>query len=134
MIAIIAILAAILFPVFAKAREKARQITCASNEKQLGLAVLQYNQDNDEMYIPVNGANTSIRWTMLVYPYVKSYAVYKSPDDTGYNDMATSAYGDRESYGMNIKLSFYYRYKTTSASRWPRSTTRRTSACWWKTT
>jgi len=39
-IAIIAILAAILFPVFAKAREKARQITCASNEKQLGLGFI----------------------------------------------------------------------------------------------
>ena len=47
-IAIIAILAAILFPVFAKAREKARQISCASNEKQLGLAFIQYTQDNDE--------------------------------------------------------------------------------------
>ena len=47
-IAIIAILAAILFPVFAKAREKARQISCASNEKQLGLGFLQYQQDYDE--------------------------------------------------------------------------------------
>ena len=37
-IAIIAILAAILFPVFAKVREKARQISCTSNMKQLGLA------------------------------------------------------------------------------------------------
>jgi prepilin-type N-terminal cleavage/methylation domain-containing protein/prepilin-type processing-associated H-X9-DG protein len=49
-IAIIAILAAILFPVFAKVREKARQTTCLSNEKQIGLAVLQYNQDYDEDY------------------------------------------------------------------------------------
>ncbi len=47
-IAIIAILAAILFPVFAKAREKARQASCASNMKQLVLANLQYQQDNDE--------------------------------------------------------------------------------------
>lgn len=47
-IAIIAILAAILFPVFAKAREKARQSSCASNLKQIGLAVLQYCQDYDE--------------------------------------------------------------------------------------
>jgi prepilin-type N-terminal cleavage/methylation domain-containing protein len=46
-IAIIAILAGILFPVFAKAREKARQTDCLSNEKQLGLAFAQYNQDND---------------------------------------------------------------------------------------
>src|SRR5258707_9076849 len=49
-IAIIAILAAILFPVFSKVREKARQTTCLSNEKQLGLGITQYLQDNDEMY------------------------------------------------------------------------------------
>ncbi|MFH1910322.1 MAG: prepilin-type N-terminal cleavage/methylation domain-containing protein, partial [bacterium] len=48
-IAIIAILAAILFPVFAKAREKARQTSCLSNLKQIDLAVLQYAQDYDEM-------------------------------------------------------------------------------------
>jgi len=47
-IAIIAILAAILFPVFAKVREKARQTSCLSNEKQLGLAITQYVQDYDE--------------------------------------------------------------------------------------
>ncbi len=48
-IAIIAILAAILFPVFAKAREKARQNTCLSNERQLVTAMLMYVQDHDEM-------------------------------------------------------------------------------------
>lgn len=50
-IAIIAILAAILFPVFAKAREKARQATCISNARNVGLALTQYIQDYDE-YIP----------------------------------------------------------------------------------
>jgi prepilin-type N-terminal cleavage/methylation domain-containing protein/prepilin-type processing-associated H-X9-DG protein len=49
-IAIIAILAAILFPVFAKAREKARQTKCQSNMKQMGIALLQYVQDYDEAY------------------------------------------------------------------------------------
>ncbi len=49
-IAIIALLATILFPVFAKAREKARQISCASNMRQVGLALLQYIQDSDELY------------------------------------------------------------------------------------
>jgi prepilin-type N-terminal cleavage/methylation domain-containing protein/prepilin-type processing-associated H-X9-DG protein len=49
-IAIIAILAAILFPVFAKAREKARQASCQSNLKQLGVAILSYAQDFDESY------------------------------------------------------------------------------------
>jgi len=49
-IAIIAILAAILFPVFAKAREKARQTSCASNLKQLALGFSQYCQDYDEKF------------------------------------------------------------------------------------
>lgn len=53
-IAIIAILAAILFPVFAKAREKARQTSCLSNTKQLGLALYTYIQDFDET-IPMGG-------------------------------------------------------------------------------
>jgi prepilin-type N-terminal cleavage/methylation domain-containing protein len=44
-IAIIAVLAAILFPVFAKAREKARQITCLSNMKELGLTSQMDLQD-----------------------------------------------------------------------------------------
>ncbi|MBI2301227.1 MAG: DUF1559 domain-containing protein [Armatimonadetes bacterium] len=51
-IAIIAILAAILFPVFAKAREKARQSSCSSNLKQIALAELQYNSDYDSMSHP----------------------------------------------------------------------------------
>jgi prepilin-type processing-associated H-X9-DG protein len=46
---IIAILAAILFPVFAKAREKARQTQCLNNQKQIATAVLMYAQDHDEM-------------------------------------------------------------------------------------
>jgi prepilin-type N-terminal cleavage/methylation domain-containing protein/prepilin-type processing-associated H-X9-DG protein len=49
-IAIISILAAILFPVFESAREKARSISCLSNQKQIGIAVLQYVQDYDECY------------------------------------------------------------------------------------
>jgi len=48
-LAIIAILAAILFPVFAQAREKARAISCLSNTKQTGLALQMYVQDYDEM-------------------------------------------------------------------------------------
>ena len=48
-IAIIAILAAILFPVFAKAREKARQTACINNQKQITTATLMYAQDNNEM-------------------------------------------------------------------------------------
>ncbi|SRR5258708_25243655 len=46
------ILAALLFPVFAQAREKARHVSCMSNEKRMALGVLMYNQDYDEMMPP----------------------------------------------------------------------------------
>ncbi len=59
-IAIIAILAAILFPVFAKAREKARQITCASNLKQISLGILQYYQDSDEQFPGASADNQTV--------------------------------------------------------------------------
>ncbi len=58
-IAIIAILAAILFPVFAKAREKARQSSCMNNLKQYGTAMQMYLNDWDETLIPgYNGVIT----------------------------------------------------------------------------
>src|SRR3978361_1893742 len=86
-IAIIAILSAILFPVFAKVREKARQTSCASNMKQMGLATAQYNQDYDE-HMPINGAANAdnysglpIGWAGMLYPYTKSVGVFKCPDD-----------------------------------------------------
>ena len=74
-IAIIAILAAILFPVFAQARAKARQTSCLSNNKQIGLAVLMYTQDFDET-LPFSANNPTglplVMWYDLVEPYVKS--------------------------------------------------------------
>ena len=76
-IAIIAILAAILFPVFAQARDKARSASCLSNEKQLGLAFMQYVQDYDEAFPMTNyeiGGGFFDRqiphWQDIVYPYV----------------------------------------------------------------
>jgi prepilin-type N-terminal cleavage/methylation domain-containing protein/prepilin-type processing-associated H-X9-DG protein len=89
-IAIIAILAAILFPVFAKAREKARQTSCLSNLKQIGLAVLQYAQDYDERtpliyfgatsgYLWPNGTTSPGMWMAAVYPYVKNTQLMNCP-------------------------------------------------------
>jgi len=101
-IAIIAILAAILFPVFAKAREKARQISCASNLKQLGLAFAQYTQDADEKYpcgtAPVTDTRNygqGVGWAGQIYPYVKSDGVFICPDDS-YEDF---------SYGYNQNIA-----------------------------
>ena len=78
-IAIIAILAAILFPVFAQAREKARQTSCLSNQKQIGLGIMQYVQDYDETYpyfqmnqAKLTGGVEPIAWTTVVQPYIKN--------------------------------------------------------------
>jgi prepilin-type N-terminal cleavage/methylation domain-containing protein/prepilin-type processing-associated H-X9-DG protein len=82
-IAIIAILAAILFPVFAKAREKARSASCLSNLKQLGLACNMYAQDYDEKMGPAivtNGAASFTVWH-LMQPYIKNTQIYVCPSD-----------------------------------------------------
>lgn len=91
-IAIIAILAAILFPVFAKAREKARQTGCLNNVKQIGLAFMQYKQDYDDN-MPIlyaqNPADGKYRyWTQLVSSYIKGAAIFgcQSDSDTSKTD------------------------------------------------
>ncbi|MBI5832395.1 MAG: DUF1559 domain-containing protein [Armatimonadetes bacterium] len=92
-IAIIAILAAILFPVFAKAREKARMSSCSSNLKQIGLGLLQYAQDYDEKMVLIwvgspGGSSMAVgsyKWMDEIQPYVKSAQVFHCPDDSGVN-------------------------------------------------
>jgi prepilin-type N-terminal cleavage/methylation domain-containing protein/prepilin-type processing-associated H-X9-DG protein len=115
-IAVISILAAILMPVFASARERARQTTCLSNQRQLGLALFQYVQDADERY--PNGLNEVVDsddgtnetyhiwpgegWAGQCGPYVKSTKVFTCPDDPtqGAGPLNTPV-----SYGYNINLA-----------------------------
>ncbi|MFQ6099213.1 MAG: DUF1559 domain-containing protein, partial [Armatimonadota bacterium] len=97
-IAIIAILAAILFPVFARAREKARQASCQSNLKQIALGFLMYVQDYDEKFPRCCWPNASANslwptlhnprgprieshwdWPYHVYPYVKNGQLFDCP-------------------------------------------------------
>jgi prepilin-type N-terminal cleavage/methylation domain-containing protein/prepilin-type processing-associated H-X9-DG protein len=94
-IAIIAILAAILFPVFAKAREKARQTACLSNEKQIMLGMVQYSQDNDEVFpfIYINIGPTNVGWFQMIHPYIKSHAVFICPDDANSSASPASWFG-----------------------------------------
>ncbi len=108
-IAIIAILAAILFPVFAKAREKARQTSCASNEKQIVLSILMYAQDYDEKLVPSwksNWATYSATWADLVQPYVKNTQLFVCP-----SNQTTSVGWDGQPsrfqlcYGFNCHIS-----------------------------
>lgn len=84
--AIIALLAGMLFPVFALAREKARQTSCLSNLRQLGSAMLMYAQDHDELFPPVAAWSPQqpqtfyqISWMASLEPYVKSRGVYVCP-------------------------------------------------------
>ena len=104
-IAIIAILAAILFPVFSQAKAAAKATANLSNLKQLGLAVLQYNNDYDDSFPPaiqegtafdqqqyysINPDGTAlttnpvgvITWQEAVYPYTKNRDIYVSPIET----------------------------------------------------
>ncbi len=106
-IAIIAILAAILFPVFARAREKARQSSCQSNVKQLCLGFAMYAQDYDEVLMPafLNFAGDPdadrIDYTLLVQPYVKNQQILICPSD-GSPVNATGSYQTLpRSYGLN---------------------------------
>ncbi len=84
-IAIIAILAAILFPVFAKAREKARQTSCLSNLKQIGLATMMYAQDYDEVMVPGNiiyPAFGTYYWLGVLQPYIKNGQIFNCPSNS----------------------------------------------------
>jgi prepilin-type N-terminal cleavage/methylation domain-containing protein/prepilin-type processing-associated H-X9-DG protein len=103
-IAIIAILAAILFPVFAKAREKARQTSCLSNVKQLGLGFLMYAQDYDERMTVhrCSSLDPLPCYMHEVEPYVKNSQLFVCPSDSG---PYTSARGLRFSYGFNSNFN-----------------------------
>ena len=87
-IAIIGLLAAILFPVFGRVRENARRSSCQSNLKQIGLGIIQYSQDYDEMqprtiFGSSGGSNwpTNYKWMDAVYSYVKSTQIFRCPSE-----------------------------------------------------
>jgi prepilin-type N-terminal cleavage/methylation domain-containing protein/prepilin-type processing-associated H-X9-DG protein len=124
-IAIIAILAAILFPVFAKAREKARQTSCLSNMKQIALAATMYRNDYDEINVqyyrgpgspndtddwvngqPVPSAVGRYSWGVAVMPYIKNVQLFVCPS---FHPQMTRATGCTNhavfrwmSYGLNL--------------------------------
>ena len=140
-IAIIAILAAILFPVFAKVREKAREISCASNLKQIGLAELQYANDYDDTYsgsyqctnwnaaaggclsdgaLGSGGSPDRITYAELLFPYTKSAKVFQCPDaadlDHFINDDAPDCKLNPDVCGPNPAGSAYVNLTTPSGA------------------
>lgn len=113
-IAIIAILAAILFPVFAKAREKARQASCASNLKQVGSAVMQYTQDYDETLPEAMASRDASDPNAVAYgscrlaplpmrldPYAKSAGIFLCPSAS-----ATGCVFKQGTYRIDFNINY----------------------------
>lgn len=93
-VGIVAILAAVLFPVFVQERTKEEDNTCISNLRQIGLGFIQYLQDYDER-MPI-----ARHWGSEVYPYIKNPSVYQCPRDFNKSTDITSPL----SYAMNKNL------------------------------
>jgi len=101
-VTIIAVLAAILFPVFARAKASAKQATCLSNLKQIGAAMTMYMGDSDGVFPhavdPIDKTRPEI-WDQfpefrdripympdldeVLQPYMKSHDVFHCPADVG---------------------------------------------------
>ena len=126
-VAILAILAAILFPVLARVRENARRSSCQSNLKQIGLGMLQYSGDYDDKLVKSwygsgNGnfsggsdASDRYKWMDAIQPYLKSEQVFNCPSHAAYPaaPVAPLSYGPyrfRSAYNFGsyaINSSYY---------------------------
>ncbi|MFO7945306.1 MAG: prepilin-type N-terminal cleavage/methylation domain-containing protein [Armatimonadota bacterium] len=104
-IAIIAILAAILFPVFARAREKARQSNCLSNVKQITLGFLMYTEDYDEVALFANNPATGVNWMEAIEPYTKNTGIYICPT------MKQYPHGKSYGYAYNAYMGYFADYQ-----------------------
>ena len=111
-IGIIAVLAAIIFPVFASVRGKARQTVCASNMRQIGMAMGLYAEDYDDKYPwgedPSDKYTTPNIWAMtaclpvvaqqmqplqdVLATYIKSAELWRCPADGGYDSLDMNSY------------------------------------------
>lgn len=121
-IAIIAILAAILFPVFGRARENARRASCQSNLKQIGLGLIQYQQDYDERMVPLYtdpGYTDTSQWAYITQPYLKSTQILRCPSDQSLVASNASSY---------VAPDLYYD-SATMCGPWPDFFPRANDAC-----
>jgi len=136
-LAILSIIAAIMFPVFAHVRERARQTTCASNLQQIGLATMQYVGDNNERMFPkpyLDATKGFVNWNAyiprgrtvdksrgMLGPYLKSDAVWVCPS-TDSNWPGSRAGVPYPTYGLNSDLAGLpglppYRYHTPTTAQ-----------------
>ncbi|MCW3059893.1 MAG: hypothetical protein JWQ02_1714 [Capsulimonas sp.] len=123
-IAIISILAAILFPVFAQAREKARATACLSNCRQIGLAFMQYAQDNEECLPLSTDSGRPVSWVYTMQPYLKNTQIYRCPSDQSTNwdaPIAPAVVTRLSSYYLNDWLAGTLKYTSLSSIQTPAS-------------
>ncbi len=79
-VGIVGLLAAIVFPAFSRVRASGRRATCASNLRQIGMALNQYAQDNRSFYPSLNNRDGCAPWADAVFPYIKSEQVFQCPE------------------------------------------------------
>jgi prepilin-type N-terminal cleavage/methylation domain-containing protein/prepilin-type processing-associated H-X9-DG protein len=123
-IAIIAILAAILFPVFAQAREAARKTQCLSNCRQIGLAFMQYAQDNDECLPLSTDSGRALSWVNTLQPYLSSRPILRCPNDQSSNwdtPLPGQTVTRLTSYFLNDWLAGALQYTSLASIRSPAS-------------
>ncbi|MBV9848709.1 MAG: type II secretion system protein, partial [Armatimonadetes bacterium] len=82
-----------------------RQPACMNNEMQIGLAFIQYVQDNDERMPPGTQPTPGLGWAGQVYPYIKSVQVFHCPEDVTKSDTATVSV---VSYGYNSNIPLWF--------------------------
>jgi len=105
-ISIIAMLAGMLLPALKRAKDKAKQIECASNLKQFGTALHMY-ADSCNGWLPAMAQNLGAPyWFMELLPYV-SEEIYRCPSEPGTKYMDGNAGRDTVAYGGASKVIFY---------------------------
>ena len=109
-IAIIAILAAILFPVFARAREKARQASCLSNMKQLSLGVIMYTQDYDEKMLYGDANSINYHYCLWGYQPTSKHGASAPAKSASCSAAAARRMGPTGCGGATWRLSYGYNY------------------------
>jgi hypothetical protein len=103
-LALLLLIAAIMFPVFVPRPEPNTRSSCQSNLKQIGLGLRQYTADYDEKYPLVAPGSIDTGWAYQMQPYLKSIQIFQCPTEatTGSNDPADSGYTD---YWYNSELA-----------------------------
>ena len=124
-VAILTVLAAVLFPVFRSGIESAKKSVCASNFRQAYLATYLYMEDYSETFMPINyqpaepaNSKNDRTWVQMVLPYAGSYGIFRCPSDYGAKPKLETAFdqdlvpGDVYSryYSDSMRTNFGYNY------------------------